>query len=93
MAFVETPNAFLADFGKTCQIGGGSTFKGILESPADVIAGGVAVTREYLLIAKTSDVSSASRGTAITVDSVNYTVRENLPVDDATFSELLLSKV
>ena len=86
MAFVETPNAFLADFGKTCQIGSGSTFKGILESPA-------VVSREYQLIAKTSDVSSASRGTAITVDSVNYTVRENLPVDDAVFSELLLSKV
>jgi hypothetical protein len=93
MAFVETPNAFLADFGKTCQIGSGDTFKGILDSPADVIAGGVAITREYLLTAKTSDVSSASRGTAMTVDSVNYTVRENLPIDDATFSELLLSKV
>ena len=53
----------------------------------------MAVTREYLLTAKTSDVTSAARGTAITVDSVNYTVRENLPVDDAIFSELLLSKV
>ena len=93
MAFVETPDAFLADFGKTCRIGSGSAFKGILESPADVIAGGMAVTREYLLTAKTSDVTSAARGTAITVDSVNYTIRENLPVDDATFSELLLSKV
>ena len=93
MAFVETPDAFLADFGKTCQIGSGSTFKGILESPADVLAGGMVISREYQLTAKTSDVSSASRGTAITVDSVNYTVRENLPIDDAVFTELILSKV
>jgi len=93
MAFVATPNAFLSDFGGTCQIGSGSTFKGILDAGAEVVGGGMAVSREYLLIAKTSDVSSATRGTALTVDSVSYTVRENMPVDDATFSELLLSKV
>ena len=94
MAFVENPDAFLGDFGVKCRIGSGAYFKGILDqAPDDVIAGGMAISREYELVAKTSDVSSASRGTAITVDSVNYTVRENLPVDDATFSELLLSKV
>jgi hypothetical protein len=59
----------------------------------DVIAGGMALSREYLLTAKTSDVSTAARGTSITVDSVSYTVRENRPVDDGVFSELLLSKV
>jgi hypothetical protein len=58
----------------------------------DVIAGGVALSREYLLTAKTSDVSSAARGTSITVDSAAYMVRENRPVDDGLFSELLLSK-
>ena len=52
----------------------------------------MALTREYLLTAKTSDVSSASRGTSITVASEAYTVRENRPVDDGIFSELLLSK-
>ena len=57
-----------------------------------MIAGGVALSREYLLTAKTSDVSSAARGTSITVDSAAYTVRENRPVDDGLFSELLLSK-
>jgi hypothetical protein len=93
MAFVETPDAFLADFGKTCVLGTGGRFKGILESPADVIAGGVAISREYSLTAKTSDVSTVSRGTSITVDSVDYTVRENLPIDDAVFTELILSKV
>jgi hypothetical protein len=80
------------EFGSTCQIGGGSQFVGILDSPVEVIAGGMALSREYLLIAVTSDVSSATRGTTISVASANYTVREIRPVDDGVFSELLLSK-
>ena len=82
----------LSEFAVACQIGAGAEFRGILDSPMDVIAGGVALSREYLLTAKTSDVSSAARGTSITVDSAAYTVRENRPVDDGLFSELLLSK-
>jgi hypothetical protein len=80
------------EFGITCSIGG-SSFVGILDSPVDVIAGGMALSREYSLLAKTSDVSSATRGTSITVDGVSYTVRENRAMDDGLFSELLLSKV
>ena len=59
----------------------------------EVLAGGMALSREYLLYAMTSDVSTASRGTSITVGGANYTVRENRAVDDGLFSELLLSKV
>jgi hypothetical protein len=59
----------------------------------DVIAGGMALSREYMLLAKTSDVSAAARGVSITVDGSSYTVRENRPIDDGLFSELLLSKV
>jgi hypothetical protein len=81
------------EFGVTCQIGAGASFIGILDSPVDVIAGGMALSREYLLTAKTSDVSSAVRGTSITVDGASYTVRENRATDDGVFSELLLSKV
>lgn len=93
MALSETA-AFLNtdEFGVTCQIGDGAEFIGILDSPMEVIAGGMALSREYLLFAKTSDVSSASRGTSIEVDGDDYTVRENRPVDDGVFSELLLSK-
>ena len=87
LAFLNTD-----EFGVTCQIGDGDEFVGILDSPMEVIAGGMALSREYLLFAKTSDVSSASRGTSIEVDGDDYTVRENRPVDDGVFSELLLSK-
>lgn len=82
----------LSEFAVTCQIGTGAKFKGILDSPMDVIAGGMALSREYLLTAKTSDVSTAARGTSITVDKSDYKVRENRPIDDGLFSELLLSK-
>ncbi len=87
--------AFLnvVEFGVTCQLGQGTSFVGILDSPMEVLAGGMALSREYLLYAKTSDVSTASRGTSITVGGASYTVRENRPVDDGLFSELLLSKV
>ena len=80
------------EFGVTCQIGVGDDFVGILDSPMDVIAGGMALSREYLLTAKTSDVSALARGSSITVASATYTVRENRPVDDGLFSELLLTK-
>lgn len=81
------------EFGVTCQIGAGASFVGVLDSPMDVIAGGMALSREYMLLAKTSDVSATARGTSITVDGISYTVRENRPIDDGLFSELLLSKV
>jgi hypothetical protein len=96
MALSETFAFFNTDeFGTTCQIGSGSrSFVGILDSPVD------ADRRRYgsyvgsiCFTAKTSDVSATVRGTAITVDGASYTVRQNLPIDDGLFSELLLSKV
>ena len=51
----------------------------------DDYPGGMALTG-ISASAKTSDVSSASRGTSITVGSDDYTVRENRPVDDGIFS-------
>lgn len=94
MAIADT-FAFLNtdEFGVTCQIDAGQSFVGILDSPMEQLAGGMALTREYLLYAKTSDVGATVRGTAITVGGASYTVRQNLPIDDGLFSELLLSKV
>lgn len=91
---IQDTLAFLSvdEFGVSCTLGA-STFVGILDSPVEVLAGGMALSREYSLLAKTADVSTAARGTSITVDSVSYTVRENRAIDDGLFSELLLSKV
>jgi len=86
-------NVYLSDFGKNCQIGHNSKFLGNLSTPAEIVGSGLGVSIEYTLKAKTSDVSSASRGTTIKIDSENYTVRENIIEDDGAFSTLLLSKV
>ena len=96
MALTEdatTLNIYLNDFGVTCQIGGGTAFLGIFNKPAEIIGGGLATSIEYLVTTRSSDVTSAPRGTTISVDSANYTVRENLLIDDGKFSTLLLSKV
>ena len=37
------------EFGLSCSVGG-TTFVGVLDSPVEVIAGGVALSREYELI-------------------------------------------
>ena len=55
LAFLNTD-----EFGVTCQIGAGASFVGILDSPMEQLAGGMALTREYLLYAKTSDVGATS---------------------------------
>ena len=89
----DTLDVYLEHFSKICQISGGTKFLGILNAPAEVIGSGLGISIEYLLRAKTTDVSSASRGTVITVDSIQYTVRENMQEDDGSFSTLLLSKV
>ena len=90
---INDVDAFLHtdEFGTDCSIGA-TSFVGILDSPVVEIAGGVALSREYELIAKTSDVSSATRGTTVVVNSDNYTCRENRAMDDGLFSVLLLSK-
>tara|TARA_B100001093_G_scaffold3560_1_gene3686 strand:+ start:176 stop:466 length:291 start_codon:yes stop_codon:yes gene_type:complete len=96
MALIEdtdTLDVYLEHFSKSCQISGGIKFLGILNAPAEIIGSGLGISIEYLLRAKTSDVSTASRGTSITIDSVKYTVRENMQEDDGSFSTLLLSKV
>jgi hypothetical protein len=79
------------EFGVDCSVGG-TAFVGILDSPVEVIAGGVALSREYELLAKTSDVSSVTRGTTVVVNSENYTCREAKAIDDGLFTALLLSK-
>tara|TARA_Y100001937_G_scaffold33309_1_gene47513 strand:- start:35 stop:322 length:288 start_codon:yes stop_codon:yes gene_type:complete len=87
----ETLRIYLQD-GKTCTIENGIVFPGHLDTADDVIAGGTAISTEYILTAVTEDVSALSRGSTITVDSVKYTVRENLLTDDGSFSQVLLSK-
>ena len=44
------------------------------------------------MVVKTSDFSSVSRGDAMTVDSVAYTVREQMLLDDGKIMRVMLMK-
>lgn len=88
MAFTEDLDAFLStdDFAVTATLGA-STFSVIFDR-AHLESLGISTTQP-VLVAKTSDVSSATRGTSITVNGTAYTVMDNQP-DGTGMSTLIL---
>lgn len=92
MALSEDLDLFLTDFGVTCT-SGAVTASGILDMPSQVIADGMVLTTDYRLTVKTSQLGHLLYGDGITVDGVNYQVREAMKVDDGAFTELMLTKL
>ena len=91
MAFTEDLSIFLADFGVTCT-SGATTALGILDMPSQIISDGMVLSTDFTLTAKFADFGALIRGAAITVDSVAYTVRETMFVDDGNFVQIALQK-
>jgi len=91
MALTEDLDIFLEDFGVSCT-SGATTAKGILDMPSQVISDGMVLTTDYTLTARTSKFGSLIRGSAITVDSVSYTVRETMLISDGSFVQIALQK-
>lgn len=83
---------FLADFGVTVTDGTTVT-KGILDMPADVIAGEQVITLDYSLTIKSSVYPSLSYGANLTVDGIAYQVRRVMKDGDGRFSTVTLQKV
>lgn len=92
MAFTEDLDLFLADFGVAVSAGATSDL-GILDMPSEVIADGVVLTTDYKLTCKTSLFGSLVYGDTVTVDGVNYTVREVMRLDDGAFCDLMLMRI
>lgn len=92
MALTEDLSIFLADFGVTVTSGAVSGM-GILDMPSQVVADGMVLTTDYKLTVRTSDFGGLIYGAAVTVDGVNYQVREALKVDDGNFTELMLTRL
>lgn len=92
MAFTENLDLFLVDFGVPVTTGA-VTGLGILDMPSQVVADGMVLTTDYKLTVKTSQFGGLLYGDAITVDGVNYQVREAMKVDDGVFTELFLAKL
>lgn len=91
----ENLSVFMRDFGQPCTANGRS-FTGILDAPDDTLnMGGVNVlSTMYVLQAAAADVLAAGivSGTAITVGSTAFVVRDVLSLEDGAFNQLTLSK-
>jgi hypothetical protein len=92
MALTENLDAFLADFGVSVTAGAVSAL-GILDMPGETVAGGMVISTEYMLTAKTSDFGSLLYGDSITVNGQSYQVREVLLLDDGKFCQLALTLI
>jgi hypothetical protein len=91
MAITEDLNIFLADFGVSCTAGA-VTANGILDMPSQILSDGMVLSTDYTLTARASNFGTLIRGNAITVDSVAYTVRETMLIDDGKFVQIALQK-
>jgi hypothetical protein len=92
MALTENLSAFLGDFGVSCT-SGATTALGILDMPGQVIADGMVITTDYTLTALADNFGGLLYGDAITVDGVNYSVRETRRIDDGKMVEISLMKL
>jgi hypothetical protein len=92
MAFTEELDLFLSDFGVPVSAGAVTGF-GVLDMPSQVVAEGMVLTTDYKLTVKTSVFGGLLYGDGITVDGVNYQVREAMKVDDGKFTDLTLTKL
>jgi len=92
MAFTEDLDIFLADFGVTVT-NGIVTGVGVLDMPSEIVADGVVLTTDYKVTVKTSDFGGLLYGDGVTVNGVNYTVRNAMLIDDGSFTELSLMKI
>ena len=91
MAITEDLDIFLADFGVSCTAGA-VTANGILDMPSQILSDGMVLSTDYTLTARASNFGSLIRGGSITVDSVAYTVRETMLIDDGKFVQIALQK-
>ena len=92
MAFTEDIDTLFADFKDTVEYNS-TTYEGILDQPDEMIADGLVVTTDYQLTAKTSDLGALVFDATVTVNSVDYKVRNVKKIDDGTLCIVFLMKV
>ena len=92
MAISEDLSVFLNDFGVTATSGAISAL-GILDMPSQVLAGDMVLSTDYSLTARYADFGGLVYGDGITVNGINYQVRENRRLDDGAFVEIGLMKL
>ena len=92
MAFTEDLDTYFADFSDSV-VYSGTTYKGILDQPDEIVADDRVLTTDYQLTAKTSDLGAILYDSTLTVDSVSYKVRSVRKIDDGSLCIVSLMKV
>ena len=92
MAFTEDLDTYFADFTDTV-VYSGTTYKGILDQPDEIVADDRVLTTDYQLTAKTSDLVAVLYDSTLSVDSVSYKVRSVRKIDDGSLCIVSLMKV
>ena len=92
MAFTEDLDTYFTDFTDTV-VYSGTTYKGILDQPDEIVADDRVLTTDYELTAKTSDLGAILYDSTLTVDSVSYKVRSVRKIDDGSLCIVSLMKV
>jgi hypothetical protein len=93
LSFTEDLDAFFDTPGFTVPVVlGETTGVGYFESPSEIVADGLVLTTDFSVLVKTSAFSSVVQGDTMTVDSVNYTVREPMLLDDGKIMRVMLEK-
>ena len=90
--FTEVTDTFLADFGVPVTAGSVSDL-GIYDAPGALVGDGRSISMDYSVLVKTEKFGDLKRADAITVNSINYKVRENIPEDDGVFTRITLQKI
>lgn len=92
MAWSEDPTVFLVDFGVPVTAGATSGL-GILDQPGALVADGMVISTDYTLRCEASKFGGLIYGAELTVEGINFQVRENRLIDDGTFCEISLQKL
>ena len=92
MAFTEDIATFFGDFSEA-GFYDGTTYKGILEQPDEIVADDRVLSTDYELTVKTTDLGSITFNTELKVSNVKYKVRSARKIDDGTLSVISLMKV
>ena len=92
MAFTEDLDTYFADFTDTV-VYSGTTYKGILDQPDEIVADDRVLTTDYQLTAKSSDLGAVLYDSTLSVDSVSYKVRSVRKIDDGILCIVSLMKV
>jgi hypothetical protein len=90
--FSEDIDAFFADFGTTATFGTESR-NVLVDLPEQIFVGDNAISGNFQITFKTGYFTGLKYGSAITVNSIAYTVKTVNAIEDGTLSVAELSKV